>query len=169
MMEPDELVRRRERDLTREPARAREAESRLEGGRPRERREPDLDVDGTAATDTLAAAALTERQSGRPNGVEQRRRQFVVVGDDVRHVEDDPPRRGEELDRHADRVWPNLAARALRISRLRARERGAPRAAEPAGASVRGVLGPPRGAVEAKKNEGPVLANGPFLSSGDGI
>lgn len=100
-MEPDELVCRRKRDLTREPARAGEAESRLEGGRLREGREPELDVDGAAATDPLAAAALTDGQPGRPNRVEQGGRQLVVVGDDVRHLEDDPPRRGEELDRHA--------------------------------------------------------------------
>ncbi|WAS89931.1 hypothetical protein O0S08_27375 [Nannocystis poenicansa] len=101
MMEPDELLGRRERDLTREPARAREAESRLEGGRPRQSREPELDVDGAAATDSLATAALTDRQPGRAYCVEQRGRQLVVVGDDVGHVEDDLPRRGEELDRHA--------------------------------------------------------------------
>ncbi|PCC67331.1 hypothetical protein SAMN02745121_07021 [Nannocystis exedens] len=100
-MEPDELLRRRERDLTREPARAGETESHLEGARLRERREPDLDVDGATATDPLAAAALSERQPGRPHGVEQRRRPIAVVRDDVGDVEDDPPRRGEKLDRHA--------------------------------------------------------------------
>jgi len=98
-MEPNLLPGRRQRDLTREPARTREAESRLEGAGLRERREPDLDVDGTAATHALAAAALGQGQPCDPHGVEQRGRLAVLAGDGG-DVEDDEPPRGEELERH---------------------------------------------------------------------
>lgn len=160
-MEPDELVRRRERDLTREPARAREAESRLEDGRLRERREAGLDVDGTAATDTLATAALTDRQPGRSHGVEQRRRQLVVVGDDVRHLEDDPPRRGEELDRHArSSVAESRGASAANFTVASARARCA-------AAALKGVLG--AAALSRRKKRRARSCERALMSSGDGI
>lgn len=98
-MEPNLLLGRWQRDLTREAARTREAESRLEGAGLRERREPDLDVDGAAATHALAAAALTDRQLRRPDRVEQRGL-LAVVARHVGDVEDDEPPRGEELERH---------------------------------------------------------------------
>nr|WP_263429628.1 hypothetical protein [Nannocystis pusilla] len=125
-MEPNLLPGRRQRDLTGEATRTREAEPRLEGARLRERREPDLDVDGARATHALAAAALTDRQLGRPDGVEQR----GLLAVDARHVgdvEDDEPPRGEELERHG----PSSVAQSRR--------------------------------PDGEKDEGPVLANGPFF------